>query len=330
MDLFGPYPAMCEHNHRSVVKCYGVVFKDPSTSAIAIFMMQNYSTSAFLQAYTRFSSRYGHPAKMFIDAGSQLVKACKDAEFGIIDVANELSSKYQVGIEYQTCPVGGHNQHGAVERSIRDIKSLLDRVYSGLKLDLISYETCFAWISNEMNCFPICIGTRTSNLDHIDLITPSRLLLGRNNRRSLGGYVKMATPSRIMEQMDKVYKSWWNVWKNEKIVDYIPQSPTWKTTSGQPTVGDIVIFLKMETEASFGEPVWRIGRVEEVEYSVDGVIRTVVISYKNSNEKVFRSTRRSIRKIAILHHEGDLELVEQLNAASRVAGIQFFMNEFLK
>ena len=325
VDLFGPYQAVCEHNHRSVVKCYGVVFKDPSTSAVAIFMMQNYSTSAFLQAYTRFSSRYGHPAKMFIDAGSQLIKACKEAEFGIVDVARELSTKYQVGIEYQTCPVGGHNAHGAVERSIREIKTLLNRVYSGLKLDLISYETCFAWIANELNCFPLCLGSRTSNLDNLDLITPSRLLLGRNNRRSLGGYVKMEGPSRLMEQMEKVYRSWWKVWKDEKLVDYIPQSPLWKTTSGQPAVGDIVLFLKLESEASFGSPVWRLGRVEEVEYSLDGIIRTVVISYKNDGENNFRRTRRSARKIAVLHHEGDLELVEELNEASKLAGQQFFL-----
>ena len=325
VDLFGPFQAICEHNHRSTVKCYGVIFKDPSTSAIAIFMMQNYSTSAFLQAYTRFSSRYGHPGKIFIDAGSQLIKACKDGEFAIVDVAAELSTAYQVGMDYQTCPVGGHNAHGAVERSIRDIRALLDRVFSGLKLDLVSYETCFAWISNELNCFPICIGSKTSNLDHVDLITPSRLLLGRNNRRSLGGYVKLDTPSRLMDQMDKVYKSWWAVWKNEKILDYIPQSTKWKKTSAQPAVGDVVIFLKSESDVGFGDPVWKMGRVEEVQYSNDGVIRSVKVLYKNHNERVFRSTTRSVRKIAILHHEGELELVEQLNHAAKDAGILYFL-----
>ena len=325
VDLFGPYAAMCEHNHRSTVKCYGVVFKDPSTSAVAIFMMQNYTTAAFLQAYTRFSSRYGHPAKLFIDAGSQLVKACKDVELSIVDVARDLSTKYQVGVEYETCPVGGHNAHGAVERSIKDIKVLLERVFSGLKLDLISYETCFAWIANELNCFPICIGSRTSNLDHVDLITPSRLLLGRNNRRALGGYAKMESPSRLMDQMELVNQSWWKVWVNEKIVDYIPKSPKWRTTTAQPAIGDIVVFLKLEAEAGFGEPVWRMGRVEKLEFSADGIIRSVVISYKNNAEKVFRTTRRSVRKVAILHHEGDLELTEELNIASKAAGIHYFL-----
>lgn len=30
---------------------------------------------------------------MFIDAGSQLIKACKKAEFGIEDVTREMSSR---------------------------------------------------------------------------------------------------------------------------------------------------------------------------------------------------------------------------------------------
>ena len=64
-------------------------------------------------------------------------------------------------------------------------------------------------------------------------------------------------------------------------------------------LGDIVLFLKLESEASFGSPVWRLGRVEEVEYSLDRVIRTVVISYKNDGENIFRRTRRSARKIAV-------------------------------
>ena len=328
VDLFGPYLAICEHNHRSTVKCYGVVFKDPSTAAIAIYMMQNYTTAAFLQAYTRFSSRYGHPSKLFIDAGSQLIKACREAEFSIVDVAKELTTKFQVGVDYETCPVGGHNAHGAVERSIREIKTLLGRVFSGLKLDLISYETCFAWISNELNCFPICVGSRTSNLDHVDLITPSRLLLGRNNRRSLGGYVKFESPSKLMSQMDLAYRSWWKTWMNEKIVDYIPQPKKWPKTTLQPAVGDIVIFLKAESEAGFGEPVWKLGKIEEVEYSADGRIRAVVIAYKNDGEKVFRTTRRSTRKVAILHHEGELELTERLNEASKAAGIQYFLRNY--
>ena len=330
VDLLGPYTAVCEHNHRSTVKVWGVVFKDPATAAIAVHVMQGYDTAAFLQAYTRFSSRYGHPSKMYIDEGSQLMKACRDMEINLVDLTHSLNSQYQVGINYQTCPVGGHNAHGIVERSIREVKKLFTLLYSGLRLDILTYETAFLCISNELNNLPICLGSRTSNLDHVDLITPSRLILGRNNRRALGGHARIQGPSRLMKQMEQVYESWWKVWREERLVDYIPQPRKWTETRGEIKVGDVVIFLKTDKEQSLGDPVWKMGKVKELEISTDGLARTAILEYKNATETVFRTTRRSVRKIAILHREGNLELVQELNEASRRVGVHFMKQQLFK
>ena len=325
VDLLGPYKASCEHNHRSTVDVWGVVFKDPSTAAIAVFVMQGYDTASFLCSYTRFSARYGHPSKLFINEGSQLLKACNKMEINILDIKRTLDSEYRVGIEYETCPVGGHNAHGIVERSIKEVKRLFNLIYGGLKLDIMTYKTAFAFISNKLNNFPICLGSRMSNLEHSDLITPSRLLLGRNNSRALSGYARIPGPLRLMNQLESVERSWWEIWKDERLLEYIPQTRKWRSGSGIFQVGDIVIFLKANKDQTFGTPVWKMGRIKEVEVSKDGVIRTVVIEYKNSTESIFRTTRRSARKVAVLHREGDLELVEELNEASRRAQIQFLL-----
>lgn len=327
VDLLGPFTAICEHNHRSSVQVYGVVFKDPATAAIAVHVMTGYDTPSFLQSYTRFSARYGHPARMFIDEGSQLVKACKKMEINIVDLTQTLNSRYQVGVEYQTCPVGGHNAHGVVERSIREVRKLFNLLYGGLRLDIMTYETAFLAISNELNNLPICLGSRTSNLEHSDLITPSRLILGRNNRRALGGFARIDGPSRLMEQMETVFKAWWEVWKDERLVDYIPQPGKWTESKGEIKVGDVVIFLKSDKDQTLGDPVWKMGRVKELELSADGVARTAIVEYKNSTETVFRTTRRSVRKIAVLHREGDLDLVQELNEAARQMNISYILNQ---
>ena len=326
VDLLGPLTAICEHNHRSTVKVYGVVFKDPSTSAVSIHCMQAYHASAFVQAYTRFSSRYGHPAKINIDEGSQLVKAMKEMEYSLLDVTRQFATEFRVGVDYRTCPVGAHNAHGSVERSVLEVKRLLNQVCAGIKMDIMSYETAFSWIANELNNFPICLGSRTAKLDQIDLITPSRLLHGRNNRRSLAGPVKINVPSRLMKQIEIVEAAWWKVWQTERIIEFIPQPPKWKESTGVVNEGDVVIFLKTDKEISLGGPVWRIGRIREVEKSKDGVSRTVCIEYRNNSESTFRSTRRSIRKIAILHSENSIELVDQLNQAYKEQTIQFLMS----
>jgi len=323
VDIFGPFSMMCEHNHRSQIKAYGVIFKDPSTGAVNLHTMQNYTTEAFLQAYTRHSARYGHPCKIFIDPGTQLVKACKSMEISETNLVRTLETKHRVGVEFSVCAAGAHNAQGMAERGIQEVKKLLRKVFFGIKVDLLSFETNLAWIANELNNLPICLGSRTENLDHLDLITPNRLILGRNNRRAMTGYARISTPSRLMDQMDKIYRSWWKIWKEEKLEQFIPKSQRWTKTSMQPIVGDIVMFIKVENEVGFGESTWGVGRVQDIEVSEDGVARTITIQYKNATEGVFRSTRRSVRKVAILCSENVLELVDELNAAAREVDIEF-------
>ena len=317
VDLFGPLTAICEHQHRSTVKVWGCVFKDPATCAVAVFVMQAYSTPAFIQAYTRFSARYGHPTELRIDEGSQLMSACKNMELSVMDISDFLAVNHRVGLKFSTCPVAGHNANGMVERSIREIKNLLNKVYSGLRLDILSMETCFSWIASELNNLPICIGSRTDNLDHIDLITPSRLLLGRNNRRALSGYPTVSSPSRLIEQMDRVYDSWWKVWRTQKLVDFIPQPSKWKKTNEQLKPGGIVIFHKSDSENHLGEPVWKIARVKEIDVSKDGLSRSATLEYRNPSEKTFRTTHRSARSVVVVHREGDLDVVQSLEHAAR-------------
>ena len=238
-------------------------------------------------------------------------------ELSILDITEFLTINHQVGIKFSTCAVASHNAHGMVERSIREIKNLLNKVYKGLRLDILSHETCFSWIASELNNLPICIGSRVDNLDHVDLITPSRLLLGRNNRRALSGYARVSTPSRLLDQMDKVYDVWWKVWRTEKLVDFIPQPTKWKKTNEQLKEGDIVIFLKSDAEHRLGDPIWRIARVRSVDVSEDGLARTATLEYRNPSEKTFRTTRKSVRTVIVVHREDQLDVLQALEQAAQ-------------
>jgi hypothetical protein len=49
--------------------------------------------------------------KLFPDEGSQLLKTCKEMEISWVDASKDLNSRYQVGVKFTACPVGGHNTH---------------------------------------------------------------------------------------------------------------------------------------------------------------------------------------------------------------------------
>ncbi len=107
-------------------------------------------------------------------------------QYSWIDVKRTLNQEYKVGFDFAAAPVGGHNQHGAVERSIREIRKLFDVVFlcPKYKLDILSFESAFCYVSNELN---ICQTGDFKDLSELDVLTPNRLILGRNNRRSMSG-----------------------------------------------------------------------------------------------------------------------------------------------
>ena len=328
-DLMGPFQANCQHKlHRSPAKVWVAIFKCVTTCAIAGHIMQDYSAPAFIQAYTRFGAARGHPALIMIDLGTQLVSACEGMTINILDVAETLATKYQVGLTHSKAPARGHNYQGQVERGIREVKRLFNRVFAGLKLDTLAWETNIAWCCNELNNMPICLGSRTDHLDQVDVITPSRIMLGRANKRAMSGYPQFQSPSRMIEQMDLVYDVWWKVWRDEKLIDFIPQPSKWRKTTYELKEGDIVLFVKESKEDHFGKPLWKIARVVSVEYSADSIVRTCTLQYKNaSNSKVWHETRVSARHVAKIHHEGELTLVQELNELARAVDDAYLLKK---
>ena len=52
------------------------------------------------------------------------------------------------------------------------------------RLTILQWETICAEVSNSINDLPIAIGSIVSELENVDLLTPNRLRLWRNNERS--------------------------------------------------------------------------------------------------------------------------------------------------
>ena len=135
VDLSGPYKAYSLHHKRTTVKVWLAVYCCCFTSAIVINIIDDYSTTAFLQSFIRFSTRYGFPSKVFCDEGSQLVKGTKDMILNFNDIKFKLHNER--GITMETCPVGAHNMHGKVERKIKEVNASLERSVHNERLSIL-------------------------------------------------------------------------------------------------------------------------------------------------------------------------------------------------
>ena len=303
VDICGPHESFSNANKRAKVKIWFVVFCCSATGAVDIEVMEDYSADAFCLAFIRFSCRYGYPSSLLPDPGSQLVRGCKDMVLSFSDIHHKLSVEY--GVSFQTCPVGAHYVHGKVERKIRSIRESLEKELNNQRLSLLQWETLGKQIANSLNNLPLGLGNKSADLENLDLLTPNRLLLGRNNNRAPTAPLVLSRDVRkIVQQNEEVFTGWFNSW----LISYVPtlvESPKWFKNDRNMAEGDVVMFSKSEKEF---ENLYQYGIITSVSFSKDGRIRKVEIEYMNPSESVKRKTIRGTRDLIVIHPVEELGL----------------------
>ena len=98
----------------------------------------------------------------------------------------------EYGVEYNTCPVGTHCMHGKVERKIKSIQDSMSKALEHKRLSVIEWETMDVEIANCINDLPLAIGNVVSDIENLDILTPNRLMKGRDNNRSPSGLMSVA------------------------------------------------------------------------------------------------------------------------------------------
>ena len=310
VDLCGPFTSYSKHHKRTQVKVWVIVYVCATTGTTNLKVMEGYDTTQFLFSFSRFGCEVGFPKFVFVDSGSQLVSGCENMVISMCDVGANLNREY--GIEFEVCPVGGHNFHGRVERKVRNVKESLYKGVGNARISTLEWETLAAEIGNSINNLPIVIGNETEDLENLDLITPNRLRLGRNNSRSPIGVLEITDRvDRILQLHSDIFNAWWEAWLTSAVPKLVAR-PKWFRNDEDIKVGDVVLFRRVEGGLS-GE--YRYGMVDEVFRGPDNRIRSVIVRYRNSNEGISRKTFRAVRSLIIIHRIDEINIMEELGNA---------------
>ena len=306
-DICGPFDAYSPANKRATLKVWFVVLCCSVSGAVDCRIMENYSTDAFLLAFIRYACRFGYPKSLKIDEGSQLLKGCKNMIISFTDLKHKLSVEY--GVDFSTCPVGAHYVHGRVERKIQDIKKSFTHIGHN-RLSVIQWETLGLQVANGINNMPIALGNKVESLESLDILTPNRLILGRNNDRCPAEPLEVKNDlRRIIESNQKIYEVWFREW----LVSCVPmlvEKPKWFVTERNICVGDVVLFLKSEQEF---DRHYQYGIVTVTYESKDGIVRAVEVEYQNSSENVKRTTKRGVRDLVVIHEVDEIGISAELD-----------------
>ncbi len=307
VDLCGPFESFSNANKRARIKIWIVVFCCSTTGATDCKILEDYSTDSFILAFIRFSCRYGYPSKLYPDSGSQLIKGCNDMVLSFSDIRHKLSTEF--GINYEACPVGAHYVHGKVERKIKEVKRSITKSVEKLRLSLMQWETLGQQIANSINNLPIGLGNKVASLENLDLITPNRLLLGRNNNRAPTKPLTLSTDvKKIIQTNEDIFTTWFQSWLVSYVPTLVPQ-PKWFKTDRDVAVGDMVLFSKSDKEF---ENLYQYGIIKVLYTGKDGLVRTVGVEYQNASEETKRSTKRGVREIIVIHPVDEVSISKEL------------------
>ena len=308
VDLAGPFKSFSAQNKRTTVKIWFAVFCCLATSTVSIKVMEDYSAGAFVQAFIRLSCEVGYPKILLGDKGSQFVnKGCDSMVINFRDIQSKLHTN--MNVQFEICPVGGHHMHGRIERKIRQIRESVEKSLYNQRLSLIQWETFTAEIANAINNLPIGLRNKVAELEKADLLTPNRLKLGRNNNRSPEGTLLVTgIPGKFIKENETIFNSWFETW----LISYVPTlmiHPKWFKDDIDVKIGDVVLFLKKESELS---ATYQYGMIHKIKASKDGKIRTVVVKYRNALEDTDRFTDRAVRSLVIIHPVDELSILTEL------------------
>ena len=92
--------------------------------------------------------------------------------------------------------------------------------------------------------------------------------------------------------------------------------PKWFSTAHDIKICDVVLFLKQDGVLSNS---YQYGMVNKIVPSNDGVIRKVIVRYRNYHENVDRYTTKSVRDLVLIHPIDELILMEELGEVTPIA-----------
>ena len=312
IDVGGPFKAYSRHGKRSVLEVNALVIVCITTGAVSIMVLETLEAPSVVKGLIRHSCRYGYPIIGYTDKGTGLKKGL-GVQVELINFDRVISK--ETGMKLILKPTQSHESRGKVERVIQVLKKYIqERQDEMLTQSIMDWETTFSYVSNFINNLPMARMTNSRSLsyDIAEILTPNRLLLGKNNQRS---------PNYIIEEQGVTHKE--RLSKNNKILQAfftllnrmtpdLVDRPKWhKSSEVFPKVGDYCLFKHKESNMGSENEHWKIGKVIEIRKSESNATSEIyVLEYRTAIKQkkkkaadwkiVVQKTDRAARELVIL------------------------------
>lgn len=256
---------------RHAHKAYIALFVCLATRCIHLELVSDYTSNAFLAAFSRFAARRGLPSTVMSDNGTTFQGADRElrAQFraAISDPRIEaILAKDR--IEWKFIPPASPHFGGIWESGVKSLKHHLRRVIGDHLLTLEEMSTLLCRIEACLNSRPIA--GISQDVNDLSYLTPGHFLVGSPlvappETSVLDTQTNRLTRWKLIQQLTEQY---WSIWTHEYLMSLQKRSK-WRETRPNLKVGDIVLIKNDNLPPT----KWNLGRVLKCCPGRDGLTR---------------------------------------------------------
>ena len=126
-DIHGPITIYVPGRERTTrnsrdmsCKAWVMVFICNMNKDCNLQVVEGHSAEQLADGLTRLTCEVGVPAKLLIDQDSALINCLREGDIGLLNFEPSMRSRTQ--IQFELCPVQGHNMHGLVGSKIKFVQ----------------------------------------------------------------------------------------------------------------------------------------------------------------------------------------------------------------
>lgn len=300
IDYCGPFNVhIGTRRTRTTTKTWVAIFVCMVTKAVHIELAENLSAEAFLNAFSRFTSRRGPCENLYSDHGTNFRKANNQLRHDLADwhSAHTQQQMANKGTTWHFVAPGGPHQAGLMEAAVKAAKRHLHRVVGVQPLHFDMFNTLLIRIEACLNSRPLI--ALHDGIDDRLALTPADFLIGRPLVAVPEAPVAELPTNRLKywHRLRQMHQHFWKAW-NEDYLASLQQRTKWKQPSENLKVNDIVVIRHENLPPS----QWRLGRITAIHPGSDGLVRNVTIAYSShddSNSKL-KECQRPVQKLCKL------------------------------
>ncbi|XP_033752106.1 uncharacterized protein LOC117335931 [Pecten maximus] len=287
VDTFGPWQIVSRRTRggSAQAKRWAIMFTCLTTRAIHIEVIEELSSSSFINAFRRFTAVRGHVKQIRSDRGTNFIGAVDDLQINAFKVEEEAVKTflYDRGTTWLFNPPHASHMGGAWERMIGVSRRVLESMLTTVMDTNLTHEvlvTFLAEVCAIVNARPLV--PVSSDPEDPFPISPATLLTQKPDS-IIEPFVPLDNSSLHKAQWKRVKvlaDTFWKRWRAQYLHTLQPRRK-WNDKRKNIAIGDIVLLRDKEVSRNN----WPLGYVARVFPSNDGLVRTAEVKITSGQGK---------------------------------------------